>query len=145
MPPSADRLAKASVHGYRRSVGLADRAVADPTARRPAGTGSNWLTVPFWKASTLDVCQETPSVDVSTATELLVVAEDLAGVEQLNAHHELAVIADEAGRPSRGERAAELAGPARLVPGPVLSDQDVGLAREVVGQYGRAPVGRGQA
>ncbi len=127
-----------------RSVGLADRAV-DPTARRPAGTGSNWLTVPFWKASTLDVCQETPSVDVSNGHRALVVAEDLAGVEQLNAHHELAVIADETGRPSRGKRAAELGGPARLVPVPVLSHQDVGLAGEVVGQHGRATFGRGQA
>jgi hypothetical protein len=68
MPPSGDRLAKASVHGYAGRSGWP--TVRDPTARRPAGTGSNWLTVPFWKASTLDVCQETPSVDVSNATEL---------------------------------------------------------------------------
>jgi hypothetical protein len=71
MPSSPDRLAKASVHELTAWCRCPTVLLWAPTAKRPAGTGSNWLTVLFWKASTLDVCQEAPSVDVSTATELL--------------------------------------------------------------------------
>ena len=71
MPPSSDRLAKASVQLYAASWSCPIVLFRAPTARRPAGTGSSWLTVAWPKASTLDVCQEMPSLEVSTATELL--------------------------------------------------------------------------
>ena len=69
-PPFADRLAKAPVQPPASLASEGGRG-AEPTASKPPGTASNWLTVASWNAAEFAGRQDLPSLEVRRATAVV--------------------------------------------------------------------------